>query len=140
MGVMPHNRIPIMQADQVQRVQQAWNKFRRGESLTTPELLCLYGPLEMAGQILSCFPEAESTRSYLQERADTLADYLRARRATPQPDPTPQPPGPVEPDVHTEHCCAEHGCKYGDPACTVTTGQKPQRYPCESCGLEREGY
>jgi len=37
-------------------------------------------------------------------------------------------------DVHTEHCCSEHGCKYSDGAlCTVETGQKPQSHPCESC-------
>jgi hypothetical protein len=55
-------------------------------------------------------------------------------------------------DVHTEHCCAIHGCKYGyddeelvagfkwedfgfknKPECTVTTGQHSQTYPCEYC-------
>ncbi len=40
----------------------------------------------------------------------------------------------TEPDVHTEHCCARHGCKYSDGRrCTVVTGQKPQSYPCETC-------
>jgi hypothetical protein len=38
-----------------------------------------------------------------------------------------------EKDVHTEHCCLRHGCKYGDDDCTVATGQKPQSYPCEEC-------
>lgn len=36
-------------------------------------------------------------------------------------------------DVHTEHCCIIHGCKYGHPDCTVTTGRAPQSYSCESC-------
>ena len=36
-------------------------------------------------------------------------------------------------DVHTEHCCLEHGCKYGDDHCTVTTRKKRQSYPCEWC-------
>ena len=36
-------------------------------------------------------------------------------------------------DVHTEHCCKVHGCKYGDADCTVVTGKKKQAYPCESC-------
>lgn len=36
-------------------------------------------------------------------------------------------------DVHTEHCCSRHGCKYGNPACTVTTGKTTQSYPCEYC-------
>ena len=25
-------------------------------------------------------------------------------------------------DVHTEHCCSVHGCKYGEEFCTVTRG------------------
>jgi hypothetical protein len=36
-------------------------------------------------------------------------------------------------DVHTEHCCARHGCKYGDDDCPVALGQKAQSYLCESC-------
>lgn len=37
-------------------------------------------------------------------------------------------------DVHTEHCCIVHGCKYGkDDVCTVTTKTAPQSHPCESC-------
>lgn len=36
-------------------------------------------------------------------------------------------------DVHTEHCCEEHGCKYGDPDCPVETGRKKASFPCESC-------
>ena len=36
-------------------------------------------------------------------------------------------------DVHTEHCCVIHGCKYGDEDCTVTTGELKQSYPCEFC-------
>jgi len=37
-------------------------------------------------------------------------------------------------DVHTEHCCVLHGCKYGKNAfCTVVTRQADQSYICESC-------
>jgi len=37
-------------------------------------------------------------------------------------------------DVHTEHCCIRHGCKYGkDDECTVMTKRAPQRYICERC-------
>ncbi len=36
-------------------------------------------------------------------------------------------------DVHTEHCCIRHGCKYGDPNCTVVSGEKRQSYKCEDC-------
>ena len=32
-------------------------------------------------------------------------------------------------DVHTEHCCAEHGCKYGEEDfCPVWLGYKRQSY------------
>jgi hypothetical protein len=41
--------------------------------------------------------------------------------------------GYVAAPVHTEHCCARHGCKYGDLDCTVTLLRAPQSYPCESC-------
>ncbi len=37
-------------------------------------------------------------------------------------------------DVHTEHCCIVHGCKYGkDDECTVVQKRQPQSYPCEYC-------
>jgi hypothetical protein len=42
-------------------------------------------------------------------------------------------------DVHTEHCCVIHGCKYGDEhlGCTVYDGFQEQSFPCETC--EEEG-
>lgn len=36
-------------------------------------------------------------------------------------------------DHHTEHCCAEHGCQYGDILCPVWLGNKPQTFCCEQC-------
>lgn len=39
-------------------------------------------------------------------------------------------------DVHTEHCCSIHGCKYSDDDCPVATGKKVQSFPCEACGEE----
>lgn len=39
-------------------------------------------------------------------------------------------------DVHTEHCCVRHGCKYGKPDCPVETKKKRQSYHCESCDYE----
>lgn len=36
-------------------------------------------------------------------------------------------------DVHTEHCCIEHGCKYGEDDCPVYLGYSKQTYRCESC-------
>lgn len=44
-------------------------------------------------------------------------------------------------DVHTEHCCSKHGCKYNGPGitdCTVMMGYLPQSYPCEWCDMDRE--
>ena len=38
-----------------------------------------------------------------------------------------------EKNVHTEHCCGEHGCKYGDAACHVASGKQEQSFPCEDC-------
>lgn len=41
----------------------------------------------------------------------------------------------VPEDVHTEHCCKAHGCKYGkDAECTVMLGRRAQSFPCEVCG------
>jgi len=41
-------------------------------------------------------------------------------------------------DVHTEHCCLRHGCKYMAPQtpCTVESGEKKQSHPCEFCDME----
>lgn len=40
-------------------------------------------------------------------------------------------------DVHTEHCCILHGCKYGeDDICTVQLGKYPQSYPCDNCSFD----
>jgi hypothetical protein len=33
-------------------------------------------------------------------------------------------------DVHTEHCCFNHGCKYSNKDCTVKTGKLPQSFGC----------
>jgi hypothetical protein len=41
-------------------------------------------------------------------------------------------------DVHTEHCCLKHGCKYNDEDCTVTTKKAPQSFPCYDCREEQE--
>lgn len=41
-------------------------------------------------------------------------------------------------DVHTEHCCRFHGCKYGkDSECTVVAKGELQSYPCENCDEEQ---
>jgi hypothetical protein len=43
-----------------------------------------------------------------------------------------------EKDVHTEHCCIIHGCKYNDENCTVANGIKTQSFPCEWCDEEEK--
>jgi hypothetical protein len=35
--------------------------------------------------------------------------------------------------THSSHCCLEHGCKYGNDECPVTTGIVIQEYKCEDC-------
>ena len=44
-------------------------------------------------------------------------------------------------DVHTEHCCKRHGCKYGALSrteCTVVSGQLKQSFECEQCAIDNE--
>ncbi len=36
-------------------------------------------------------------------------------------------------NVHTEHCCCKHGCKYGNEDCPVFLGVQKQSFPCENC-------
>lgn len=43
-------------------------------------------------------------------------------------------------NVHTEHCCICHSCKYGDANCPVATGKQFQSYPCESCDTIDVGF
>ncbi len=36
-------------------------------------------------------------------------------------------------NVHTSHCCAAHGCKYGDMNCPVERKELAQQNLCERC-------
>lgn len=36
-------------------------------------------------------------------------------------------------NVHTEHCCILHGCKYGYEHCPVVLGLQRQSFSCEEC-------
>lgn len=42
-----------------------------------------------------------------------------------------------DPGVHVGHCCAEHGCKYGQRKCPVARREAKQAYPCEECAEGR---
>lgn len=36
--------------------------------------------------------------------------------------------------IHAGHCCAQHGCKYGElNTCPVLNNRVEQKYPCDSC-------
>lgn len=49
-------------------------------------------------------------------------------------------PGPeADKDVHTEHCCVLHGCKYGDEDCPVVKKTKYQSFACPTCYYEATG-
>jgi hypothetical protein len=49
----------------------------------------------------------------------------------------PKPEKEEATDVHTEHCCVLHGCKYGkDDECSVMLGDKSQSFPCEQCRID----
>lgn len=41
-------------------------------------------------------------------------------------------------NVHTEHCCKQHGCKYGEEDCSVSNGILEQSYKCEMCDYDLE--
>jgi hypothetical protein len=40
--------------------------------------------------------------------------------------------------VHVHHCCAIHGCKYGNEDCPVANKELKQIYLCEYC--EEDGF
>lgn len=41
--------------------------------------------------------------------------------------------------VHVTHCCAAHGCKYGDADCPVALLEVAQEGPCLFCEPEEPG-
>lgn len=44
-------------------------------------------------------------------------------------------------EVHLNHCCLTHGCKYGDgQKCPVESGKYIQLFPCEECHHEQEDH
>lgn len=63
---------------------------------------------------------------------DLLVSPLRLVQAMLEPQPEPED----KRDVHTEHCCLIHGCKYAYEDCTVVSEEKVQSYPCEWCDDE----
>jgi hypothetical protein len=43
------------------------------------------------------------------------------------------PDDPCRHGIHYEHCCIEHGCKYGDNNCPIWVGKQRQARPCQDC-------
>jgi len=39
----------------------------------------------------------------------------------------------IEDEIHRNHCCVIHGCKYNDKQCPVANGQVKQKYICQDC-------
>lgn len=74
---------------------------------------------------------AQPTPSKKGDKSILIFDFIKKEDIY---DPiTPEPEG--RKCVHTQHCCVNHGCKYGDPDCPVWLGKRNQSYPCESCSM-----
>ena len=77
------------------------------------------------------------TPPWVAMRRDFMAGRLRLDppgKPRPKPRPWPHGWGP-----HPSHCCATHGCKYGESRCPVTTGKTTQEFPCgvyEMCEVD----
>ena len=65
----------------------------------------------------------------------TCEDYVDKQRLCPccEKESAEYQARPINPGVHAEHCCQDHGCKYGDENCPVEKGVVAQEYPCENC-------
>jgi hypothetical protein len=71
--------------------------------------------------------------------AINLSRYdIEALRRVRLPFPILTPESPINKNVHTEHCCVWHGCKYGNEDCPVVNHQKSQSFPCETCLFSNE--
>lgn len=81
--------------------------------------------------------ERTAARKVLERIAEINTQY-RAAKQQKEAEPVEQP---QETDVHTEHCCSIHGCKYAcGSSCTVESGAKKQSFPCEQCDDEDEEF
>jgi hypothetical protein len=96
--------------------------------------------------VLFVVSEKTSRFHEVERSVDWLDGFLDAFKAIDEYRNPKFVPGPeADKDVHTEHCCHRHGCKYGyghdfhakkGRSCPVETGEKKQSYPCESCHYE----
>jgi hypothetical protein len=72
----------------------------------------------------------ERSRERIREEEDFIAFIQKVAILGPEPE--------HKRDVHTEHCCSIHGCKYFKD-CSVTSGEKRQSGPCETCCFHNQG-
>lgn len=73
------------------------------------------------------------------ERWQAAIDILRPRSFPVQVADAERDSLPYAIGVHMGHCCADHGCKYGDEDCPVAGLRIVQQsYPCEQCGERQE--
>lgn len=42
----------------------------------------------------------------------------------------------IHDEVHQQHCCKIHGCKYNEPGCPVINEIVVQAWPCEECEVD----
>lgn len=73
--------------------------------------------------------EIESYRSFQQARNHTMSDSSDFEDLQARKDKGIKRTRTVR-NVHTEHCCKNCGCKYGDKDCPVVEGRLPQSFPC----------
>ncbi len=110
--------------------------------LSTRILACLLLALECDDEARALTPR----KAPFSEKAMTVSDTPEAQIAATTDDermaaframlvPPPTDCNAPDRDVHTEHCCKKHGCKYGnyDGKCTVKSGEKMQSYLCVEC-------
>ena len=107
-----------------------WNAYRKALLAAAPSTPAAQGAVPDGYALVS----VELLKSVLDPVCtDDWAPACKALRAMLA---AVQPQASAGKDVHTEHCCKKHGCKYSDPACTVAYGDKVQSFPCEDCDEE----
>lgn len=94
---------------------------RKGRTVNNSQVAAT---LTMSRTSVAALAQTLSVRGFLEDTAPLKAAYHWRQ--------TGKQPANLR-DVHTEHCCSVHGCKYGDAGCTVASGQKKQSFPCEFC-------
>ncbi len=126
----------ITKTIEVLRMALEWKEIERKD----PDLSKLREVLEELARVAIKVRDSMYTEGKNLDLREVQKLFFEARRLR-SPPLHPDPNNRTDGDVHTAHCCAVHGCKYGDGQfCTVEQDEKLQSYKCEECGLEEEGY